>query len=380
MRGPIVFGLLAFTIATVGYSLPGYGASDGALREQVSTIFTQRCAVCHDPAGVRKYAEAKGKFDHVLDLDRLATSAKLVNPDEVFQPLITADRLAQTQNNDLKDIAARLKQANLPRNQFLAAFADIRKAAVTQVAQISTPVAFNVAQPIRRPAAIEAYQAGDFETAYALWYGAAEGGNADAQYNIGVLHARGEGVRKDNEKAISWYRRAAASGSANAQYLMGELYNAGRAVPQDFTAALGWFERAAAQGHVTARAQADLLTLTSGPSASTTRRLASLQSGAGLRTLPPPAAPIFSTIFPAEGWRIQLASLPDADLVPIMWQRLRERYNDLLGGLGVHIKQSARARGPTFEIQVGPVADRQIAQALCLRLQSEDQECRVVNP
>ena len=80
MRGRIVFGLLSFVFGTVGYSLPGYGASDGALRDQVTAVFTQRCAVCHGPAGVRKYDEAKGKFDYVLDLDRLATAGKLISP------------------------------------------------------------------------------------------------------------------------------------------------------------------------------------------------------------------------------------------------------------------------------------------------------------
>ena len=35
---------------------------------------------------------------------------------------------------------------------------------------------------------------------------AAEQGSADAQYNLGVMYANGNGVPKDNTEAVKWYR------------------------------------------------------------------------------------------------------------------------------------------------------------------------------
>ena len=39
--------------------------------------------------------------------------------------------------------------------------------------------------------------------------GAAETGDADAQYNLGVMHYQGEGVAQDPKQAATWFRRAA---------------------------------------------------------------------------------------------------------------------------------------------------------------------------
>ena len=41
---------------------------------------------------------------------------------------------------------------------------------------------------------------------------AAKQGDADAQYNLGVLYADGRGVRQDHAEAVRWYRKAAEQG------------------------------------------------------------------------------------------------------------------------------------------------------------------------
>ena len=46
---------------------------------------------------------------------------------------------------------------------------------------------------------------------------AAEQGHAAAQYNLGVAHAHGEGVKRDHAEAVRWYRKAAEQGDAAAQ-------------------------------------------------------------------------------------------------------------------------------------------------------------------
>ncbi len=43
---------------------------------------------------------------------------------------------------------------------------------------------------------------------------AAEQADVAAQFNLGVLHEKGEGVTKDYAKAAKWYRQAAEKGHA----------------------------------------------------------------------------------------------------------------------------------------------------------------------
>ena len=81
---------------------------------------------------------------------------------------------------------------------------------------------------------------------------AAEEGHAKAQYNLGVMYAKGRGVSQDDNEAVSWYRRAAEQGDARAQNNLGVMYLEGRGVHQNFVLAHMWYSLAAASGHDTA--------------------------------------------------------------------------------------------------------------------------------
>jgi len=52
----------------------------------------------------------------------------------------------------------------------------------------------------------------------------AEQGDADAQNNLGVRYATGEGVTQDKVEAAKWYRKAAEQGNAYAQCNLGDSY------------------------------------------------------------------------------------------------------------------------------------------------------------
>lgn len=115
---------------------------------------------------------------------------------------------------------------------------------------------------------------------------AAERGDRDAQFELGLIYQGGLGVPQDKEEAqrwftqaaqkghgraqyalallyreqgasigqsLKWQRQAAQSGYAEAQYGMGLLYANGQYLQQDNAQARFWFERAAAQGHIAAR-------------------------------------------------------------------------------------------------------------------------------
>ena len=56
----------------------------------------------------------------------------------------------------------------------------------------------------------------DILKARMLFEAAAKAGNASAQYCIGLLHARGEGMPQDFEQAAQWYLLAAHNGLISA--------------------------------------------------------------------------------------------------------------------------------------------------------------------
>jgi TPR repeat protein len=85
---------------------------------------------------------------------------------------------------------------------------------------------------------------------------AAAQGHADAQFNLGFMHAKGRGVPQDYGLALKWYRLAAAQGHAKAQSNLGVMYYKGNGVPQDYVEAVKWFRLAAAHGN--AEAQSNL--------------------------------------------------------------------------------------------------------------------------
>lgn len=76
----------------------------------------------------------------------------------------------------------------------------------------------------------------------------AEQGDADAQWQLGILYHNGEGVPKNDAVAVQWFERAAQQGYVRAQSTLGAYYWAGRGVPQDFSKAYFWSQLALAQG------------------------------------------------------------------------------------------------------------------------------------
>lgn len=65
-----------------------------------------------------------------------------------------------------------------------------------------------------------AYRAGNYQAAFKEWNTAAQQGDVDAQYNLGCLYVRGEGVAKNSAWAVEWLQRAADQGDFDAATLL----------------------------------------------------------------------------------------------------------------------------------------------------------------
>jgi TPR repeat protein len=96
----------------------------------------------------------------------------------------------------------------------------------------------------------KAYQRGDYsKTIQELRY-LADHGDLRAQYDLGVLYDKGQGVPQSDHEAMNWYRRAAEQGEARAQYNLGLMYANGQGVAQDLVEAYYWISLSAAGGDV----------------------------------------------------------------------------------------------------------------------------------
>jgi TPR repeat protein len=76
---------------------------------------------------------------------------------------------------------------------------------------------------------LEAYRAGRYPQAFTILKVHAAKGDADAQNQIGLMLANGQGVTRDDASAAYWFRRAADFGHAKAQRNLDFLIANGRA-------------------------------------------------------------------------------------------------------------------------------------------------------
>lgn len=85
------------------------------------------------------------------------------------------------------------------------------------------------------------------------WQRLANKGDAQAQFNLGVIYYRGKGISQDYVEAVKWFREAAKQGEPRAQLNLGVAYIKGEGVPQNHGEAVEWFRKAAEQGIVSAQ-------------------------------------------------------------------------------------------------------------------------------
>lgn len=74
-------------------------------------------------------------------------------------------------------------------------------------------------------------------------------GNAEAQVHLGNLYFAGNGIDKNEKEALEWYRKAAEAGNAEAQYNLGRSYYYGLGVNKDTKTAMVWIKKSAAQNY-----------------------------------------------------------------------------------------------------------------------------------
>ncbi len=83
--------------------------------------------------------------------------------------------------------------------------------------------------------------------------------------NIGLLYTHGgDGLPQDYVKAIDFFRKAAEGGDADALYDLGWAYEQGLGVPADRQRAIEWYSKAAGKRQALALKRLDKLSETGG--------------------------------------------------------------------------------------------------------------------
>jgi TPR repeat protein/tRNA A-37 threonylcarbamoyl transferase component Bud32 len=152
---------------------------------------------------------------------------------------------------------ARKRQADAEQKRLAAEREAAKQASAnTQVATAAPSVAPAPPSPAQQLKTAESdFAAGKHADALPVFKQLAEGGNAEAQLDLGKAFAEGRGVKRDDASAAMWYRKAALQGNAEAQLRLGALYADGRGVPRDDFQAYVWFSAAARGGNTTAKAR-----------------------------------------------------------------------------------------------------------------------------
>lgn len=105
----------------------------------------------------------------------------------------------------------------------------------------------------------DAYESGNYQLALEEWLILAEQGNAPAQFNVGQMYRRGQGVPQSNATAVEWWELSANQENSHAQTNLGSMYQYGRGVSKNYETAVKWFVLASEQGNASAQVKLGLM-------------------------------------------------------------------------------------------------------------------------
>ena len=131
----------------------------------------------------------------------------------------------------------------------------------------------------------QAYVRGDYAKAAADIQFLANRGEPRAQYDLGLMYDKGQGVPQSDSEAMRWYTLAAEQGEPRAQYNLGLMYLNGQGVPPDLAKAYSWISLSASQGNAHARDAKDYVSekMSPGQMAEAKRLVEEYQSSATQR-------------------------------------------------------------------------------------------------
>lgn len=268
-------------------------------------------------------------------------------------------------------------------------------------------------------AGVSAWRRGDYAAAIAAWQPLADGGNADAQFNLAQAYRLGRGVPADEGMAQGWYRRAADQGhmqaqanyglllyqngdqrgampwlekaadqgDARAQYVVGTALFNGDPLPRDWVRAYVLMSRAAGSGlpsavsslaemnrYIPAGQRQQARALLSAPKTpvqlATATATATAATPAKPESRPARAKPMAPAPAANGRWRIQLGAFSDSARAEGLWRRIQASAPALASAQPFLVKA-----GPVTRLQAGPFVSRAAADQACAAIRTGSQAC-----
>ena len=130
----------------------------------------------------------------------------------------------------------RAPQARAARRAFPRLPAAAALLALTLVAGALAPAQAQISD--RFLAGYNAYVKQDYATALYYWRPLAEDGNAEAQYDLGIMYLNGQGVKQDIAEAIKWFSISRDAHFAAAVTAMDQLETSAKLNPGDLSEGL----------------------------------------------------------------------------------------------------------------------------------------------
>jgi TPR repeat protein len=86
-----------------------------------------------------------------------------------------------------------------------------------------------------------------------LFRKAAEAGNLNSMFELGILLATGRGVAENNTEAVKWFRKSADAGHPGGMTQLCFMYEQGKGVEKNDNEAVNCFRKAATLGNKVAQ-------------------------------------------------------------------------------------------------------------------------------
>ena len=103
----------------------------------------------------------------------------------------------------------------------------------------------------------DAYDRGDYKTAFTMHKELAEQSDIGSQTLLGYMYYEGQGVTQDYKKAVHWYTKGSEQGFEIAQLNLGVMYANGQGVSKDYEKAHMYWNIASANGNEDAKESRD---------------------------------------------------------------------------------------------------------------------------
>ena len=97
-----------------------------------------------------------------------------------------------------------------------------------------------------------AFNSGDYRTAYKELLPEANKGNAEAQWAMGMMNYHGNPILSDIPEAAAWFKKAGNQGHSTSSLVIATMYFYGEYFNKSKRKSLEWMEKAAEQGSVMA--------------------------------------------------------------------------------------------------------------------------------